>query len=93
MTRWNRIFLVVMLLLVVANVVEFVRARALHDLLAAAGFALMAWGFWRNPRGFRDAHGNDVTVDRRAARLSLVGAGVVAAAMLLQLVAGFALEP
>ena len=89
MRRWSRGFLGLMLALFALDLWHFVRDRELHDLLAAIGFAMMAWGFWRNPRGFRDAHGQDLTDDPGAARVSMAGAFLVVAAMALQLVMAF----
>lgn len=85
MRKFSRFMLVLAVLLAAYNTFDFVRGRAPDDLLAAAGFALMAWGFWRNPRGFRDEHGNDVADDPRAVRVAMIGAGLIVASLLLPL--------
>ncbi len=86
MKRWRNALLILMLLLLTVNLVDLARERKPDDLLAAIGFAMIAWGLWRNPRGFRDAYGNDLTDDSRAAKLSMAGAIMVAASMVLGLV-------
>lgn len=85
MRKFSRFMLVLAVVLAAYNAFDFIRARQPDDLLAAAGFAAMAWGFWRNPRGFRDDHGNDVADDPRAVRVAMIGAGLVGASLLLPL--------
>ncbi len=77
MTGTVRVFFVVMLLLCVYNLAAFARGGAPSDAIAALGFGMMAWLWWRNPRGIKDEYGVDHTQDRRALKVGIVGAALI----------------
>ncbi len=88
LTSGAKVFLVVAVVLGAVNLVDFIfYGQQLYDLAAAVGFALMAYGTYKNGNRSRPSSDNDPTFDKRAQYAMVAGVllalGVIAARYLL----------
>jgi hypothetical protein len=76
LTTGAKVFLVVAIILCVVNLIDFAfYEHRLTDLVIAAGFALMAYGTYKNGNRSRPDHEGDPTFDKNAQYAT--GAGVI----------------
>jgi hypothetical protein len=85
LTMGAKVFLGVAIVLCVVNLADFVfYGRRATDLAVAAGFALMAYGTYRNGNRSRPDHENDPTFDKKAQYATVAGIVVVLGAIAAQ---------
>lgn len=76
LTTGAKAFLVVAIILCIANLIDFAfYERRLTDLVVAVGFALMAYGTYKNGNRSRPDYEGDPTFDKNAQYAT--GAGVI----------------
>ena len=85
LTAGARVFLVVAIALCAVNLADFAfYERRPTDLVVAAGFALMAYGTYRNGNRSRPEHAHDRTFDTKAQYGTVAGIVLVVGAIAAQ---------
>lgn len=85
LTTGAKVFLVAAIVLCVVNFADFTfYGRRATDLIVAAGFALMAYGTYKNGNRSRPDYENDPTFDRNAQYATVAGVILVLGAFVAQ---------
>ena len=77
MGKWNKVMIAVMALLSGIHLFDFYKSHEIFHIVAAVGFALMAYAAFKNPNGYKDASGQLVVKDKLAWNLGITGAVLV----------------
>ncbi len=84
LAAWDKAFLALAVVLAAISLVDFVfYGNHLRDLLLAIGFALMAYGTFKNGIKGRPDSTNDRTFDKRAQYLSGTGVALAIAGIIM----------
>lgn len=83
LTTGAKVFLVIAAVLGAINLVDFLfYGRKITDLIIAIGFALMAYGTYKNGNRSRPDSADDPTLDKNAQYATVAGVVLVAGAVL-----------
>lgn len=88
MAVFNRVLMVLMLLLALVHLYGFAGDRQPYHLAATAGFGLLAWNNLRNPELVRGADGRWLARDPLALRLAGLGVALLLVYFGLKLASG-----